>query len=40
MMAHHDTDCPEEIWGADALAFDQAHLWHPYASMKDNRSDD
>lgn len=35
MMAHHDTDCPEEIWGADALAFDQAHLWHPYASMID-----
>jgi adenosylmethionine-8-amino-7-oxononanoate aminotransferase len=35
MMAHHDTDCSEEIWMADALAFDRAHLWHPYASMID-----
>ena len=24
----------DEVW-ADALAFDQAHLWHPYASMID-----
>ena len=35
MRTHHNTDCPDEIWGADALAFDQAHLWHPYAPMSD-----
>ena len=35
MRTHHNTDCPDEIWGADALAFDHAHLWHPYAPMSD-----
>ena len=35
MRTHHNTDCLDETWGADALAFDQAHLWHPYAPMTD-----
>lgn len=33
-MADCGAACPDAVW-ADALAFDQAHLWHPYASMID-----
>ena len=32
MMTDRGATYPDEVW-ADALAFDQAHLWHPYASM-------